>query len=358
VPESRGLDAASIARRRLRTQRLAGAGFDSPADVVRWFGAVQAQDYAGALWAVGMRTKGATAAGVEQALIDRAIVRTWPLRGTLHFVAAEDVRWMLTHFASRIVARSALRFKQLELGDTVFKRSAAIFVKALAGGRQLTRPRIYGLLERAGIATKDNRGVHILWRCAQDGLICFGAREGKQQTFALLDDWVPRGRTLDRDEALAELARRYFTSHGPATVQDFIWWSGLPAADARRAVEAVGAAAPHLASGTAAPRTSARRTSQRPHAVLLPPYDEYTVAYRDRSAALDPAHAAAAKNGIFRPTVLLDGRIVGTWTRRLSRDAVDIALKPFAPLTGARARSVVAAAARYGRFIGRSAGIV
>ena len=364
--KGRGLDSGAIARRRLRTQRLAGRGFGSPADVVRWFGAVQAQDYPGALWAVGMRASGATEADVEQALATPAIVRTWPLRGTIHFVAPDDVRWMLTHFAPRTIARAAPRFRQLELDARVLAKSAAIFVRALQGRRQQTRPRLYALLEKAGIPTRDNRGLHVLWRCAHDGLICFAAREGKQPTFALLEEWVPRARTRDREEALAELARRYFTSHGPATLHDFIWWSGLSAADARRAVESAGVRASRLMSpalgatapGTPARGTSAPRRALRPHAVLLPPYDEYTVAYRDRSAALDPVHAAAAKNGIFSPTIVLDGRIVGTWTRRLSRDAVAIALKPFAPLAGARARGVAAAAARYGRFLGRPARIV
>jgi hypothetical protein len=348
----------SIAAQRLRTQRLIGPGLASPADAVRWFGAVQAQDYPGALWAVGMRTTGATEARVEQALIDRAIVRTWPLRGTMHLVAAEDVRWMLAHFAPRTVARAASRFRQLELDARVLAKGAAIVVKALEGGRQVTRPRLLARLERAGIATKGNRGIHVLWKCAHDGLICFAARAGTQQTFALLDEWLPRGQTLDRDDALAELARRYFTSHAPATLQDFTWWSGLSPADARRAVAAAGASVLHLAACTTAPRTSARRTSHGPHAVLLPPYDEYTVAYRDRSAALDPKHAAAARNGIFSPTIVLDGRIKGLWTRRLEKEAVSIALKPFAPLTGASVRHVASEAARYGRFVGRRARVV
>lgn len=345
APKRRGREGANIARQRLRTQRLAGPGFQRPVDVVRWFGAVQAQDYAGALWAVGMRTTAATEADVEQALADRAIVRTWPLRGTLHFVASEDVRWMLTHFAPRTIARAALRFKQLELDQRAFARSAALFVEALRGGRQLSRPRLYALLEGAGIATRDNRGLHILWRCAHDGVICFGARDGTQHTFALLDEWVPPAKILTRDEALAQLARRYITSHGPATLDDFRWWSGLPAADARKAFE--------LAETGDAVRSSPSKIPS-PHAVLLPPYDEYTVAYRDRSAALDPNHAAAARNGIFSPTLILNGRIVGTWTRRLLKDAVAIALKPFVPLTAERKRAVADAAARYGRFIGRS----
>lgn len=359
------LEGRAIAQQRLRTQRLIGPGFAAPADAVRWFGAVQAQDYPGALWALGMRTKDATEASVEHAVASRTIVRTWPLRGTLHFVAPEDVRWMLTHFAPRTIARAASRFKQLELDARVLAKGAAIVVKALEGGRQVTRPGLLALLERAGIATADNRGIHVLWKCAHDGLICFGARDGKQQTFALLEEWVPRGKTLDRDEALAELARRYFTSHAPATMQDFTWWSGLSPADARRAVAAAGAGAPHLAAGTAASRTShralrtaARPIPHRPHALLLPPYDEYTVAYRDRSAALDPKHAAAARNGIFGPTIVLDGRIVGTWKRRLDRDRVEIAVQTFGKLSEAGARLVAREAARYGRFLGRAAHLV
>ena len=227
----------NITLERLAAQRLIGRAFRTPADVVRWFGAVQAQDYPGALWAVGLRTTGATEAAVERAVESRAIVRTWPLRGTLHFVAPEDVRWMVAHFAPRMIARAAQRFTQLELDRRTLSRSAAVVTKALQGGRQLSRPRLYQRLECAGIAVGEGRGLHILWKCAHDGLICFGAREGKQHTFALLDEWLPPTRALDRDEALAEIARRYFTSHGPATVSDFGWWSGLSASDARSALE-------------------------------------------------------------------------------------------------------------------------
>ena len=351
----------TVAQQRLRAQRLAGTAFATPADVVSWFGAVQAQDYAGALWALGLRTTGATEASVEQALVDRSIVRTWPLRGTLHFAAAADVRWMLRVFGAQTIARNARRFRQFGLDQQVFNRCTAVTIKALEGGRQLSRPQLYARFEKAGVKTGGMRGLHIVWKLAHDGLICFGARDGKQQTFVLLEEWLPRSRTLDRDEALAELARRYFTSHGPATLQDFTWWSGLVAADARRAVEAAAVGAPHLASSHGARRTSARPPAPRPSrpaaVVLLPPYDEYTVAYLDRSAALDPRHAAASRNGIC-PTLVIHGRIAGTWTRRLERDAVTIALKPFTRLTGAHARGIAAAAVRYGRFLGRPARLV
>ena len=349
-----------IVAERLSTQRLAGRGFRTPADVVRWFGAVQAQDYPGALWAVGMRTVGATEAAVEQAVSNRAIVRTWPLRGTLHFTAAEDLRWMLAHFAPRTVARAASRFKQFELDPRTLARGAALVVKALEGGRQLSRPQLYAHMERAGIATRENRGVHILWKCAHDGLICFSTREGKQHRMALLDEWLPPATMLARDEALAELARRYFTSHGPATLDDFVWWSGLNAAESRSALEmARGDLQSERIDGALQWHNERAASAVAPdnivasHAVLLPPYDEYTVAYRDRSAVLDPRHKAAARNGIFNPTIAAKGRIIGTWVPKRANDRVTVTLKPFAPLRGAAGRAVTAAAERYGRFLGQ-----
>ncbi len=190
--------------------------------------------------------------------------------------------WMMQHLAPQLAERTRRRFLPFGLDHRVFVRCASTIVKALEGGRQLSRPKVYERLERAGIRTAG-RGLHILWQMAHEGLICFGTREGKQHTFVLLEEWVPKAKRLDRDEALAELARRYFTSHGPATLQDFTWWSGLPAADARRGVEAARVKAPHLAPPHPAPphpapRTSSARTSH--HVVLLPPYDEYTVAYQ------------------------------------------------------------------------------
>lgn len=329
----------NIAQQRLRTQCIAGPGFDRPGDVVSWFGAVQAQDYTGALWALGLRTQGATEALVEQAIADRTIVRTWPLRGTLHFASAADVRWMMNVFAPHTIARHARRFKQFELDERIFARCTTVTVKALEGGRQLSRPRLYARLERAGVSTRDSRGLHILWRLAHDGLICFGAREGKQQTFALLEEWVPRAKMLRRDEALAELARRYFTSHAPATQKDFGWWSGLSAVDARRAVEIARIAVEKK------PVRAARVRS--PHVVLLPPYDEYMVAYQDRSAALDPRHAAAARNGIFSPTIVLNGRIVGTWGRVETKTDVKVSTRLFGTLAAVEVKALTAAIDRY-----------
>ncbi|MGH9900439.1 MAG: winged helix DNA-binding domain-containing protein [Pyrinomonadaceae bacterium] len=344
-----------IARRRLHHQQIARSKFERPGEVVGWLGAVQAQDYLGSLWAVGLRTRGAVETEVERALADRTIIRTWPMRGTLHFVAAADVRWMLELLTPRVVAGSRRRHQQLGLDEATFARGKKLFARALRGGRQMTRGALYELLEAAHISPAGGRGLHILSRLAQDGLICFGTREGRQQTFALLDEWAPAAKTLERDEALAELAARYFEGHGPATPQDFAWWSGLTAADAGAGLEMVKAQfIREVIDGQTywLPAPTPPVKDRSPTAYLLPVYDEYTVAYKDRGAVLDPRHAKEAGNGIFSPTIVVDGRIVGTWKRTLRKDTLVITPSPFAKLDEAETRALATAAERYGRFLG------
>jgi hypothetical protein len=346
-----------IVRQRLRNQHLARPQFDKPSEVVAWLGAIQSQDYVGALWALGLRTRGAMQSDIERAIADRTIVRTWPLRGTLHFVAPDDVRWMLKYLAPRVVARSALRNKQLELDDAVFARSTKLFVGALEGGRQLTRGAMYALLEAARISTGGSRGLHILWRIAHDGVICFGARQGRQHTFTLLEEWVPPvARMPEREEALAELARRYFTSRGPATLHDFGWWSGLSSADARSGLEM---ARPHLLQARIdgqvywVPSSRSATGQGSRMSFLLPAFDEYTVAYRDRSAVVAAKHAANGGAGTLNPTIVIDGQVVGTWTRAFKKDTVVITPRPFAKLGDAGTRALSAAAQRYRKFLAR-----
>ena len=342
----------------MRQQRIGHKPFASPADTVRWFGAVQAQDYLGSLWAIGLRTRAATEASLERAIAERSIVRTWPLRGTLHFVAAEDARWMLSLCSPRTLARSARRLKQehgIESG--LIARSAKVVVDALSGGNGLPRPELYRRLESAGISTGSSRGLHLLWWHAHEGLICLGPRAGKQQTFVLLDEWLPPTPPRSRDDSLAELARRYFTSHGPATVRDFAWWSGLAAADAEIARESV---AHELDAVTmdkqvywqAAGTPAATRT--KPGCHLLPAYDEYTVAYQDRRAVMSSEVAARADSGhgIFYPAIVIDGRIAGTWSRELQKTSVAITCRPFARLDRRQSQVLAAAAQRYAQFLG------
>lgn len=351
-----------IPQQRLLNQHLAAPTFTDPHDVVRWFGAVQAQDYLGSLWAIGLRMQQATDRIIERAIADRTIVRTWPMRGTLHFVAAEDIRWILALTAPRMLARMAGRFRQLELDDTVFDASRTLLTNSLQGGNQLTRDVIYKLLESNGISPAGQRGIHILGRLSLEGTICFAAREGKQFTFALFDEWVGESRRLERDEALAEMTKRYFTSHAPATIQDFVWWSGLTVKDARAGLELVGRSlVGEIIDGRAYwlspdPIQPAGTSTM---GYLLPYYDEYTVAYKDRSALLDPefARLTTSGNGILYPTIVVDGRVVGTWRRTIKRDAVVINLQPFGGLTDAQMQTIGAAADRYGKFLGLNASI-
>lgn len=345
-----------IARLRLSNQRIGSSTLATPGDVVGWMGAVQAQDYLGALWAVGLRMAGgATQSLVERALAEGSIVRTWPMRGTLHFVAAQDVRWMLRLMATRVIARHAARLRREHgIDDAVYARARELFIQALEGGRRLVRDAMYQVLEAGGVSTRGQRGIHILGTLAQEGLLCFGPREGKQQTFVLLDEWIPRSRELEKDEALAELAARYFTSHGPAKLQDFVWWSGLTVAEAKAGLEMAG---PRLAREVVEsqpywfPPSSPAREEATAH--LLPAFDEYTVAYKDRGAVLDPAQTRKlnAGGGMLNPAIVIGGQVVGTWKRTLKKGSVIVAPSLFAPLKKAGKSALTQAARRYAAFL-------
>jgi hypothetical protein len=324
-------------------------------------GAVQAQDYPGALWAVGLRTHNAAEKDIEQAIRERTIIRTWTLRGTLHIVAAADIRWLLDLLGPRLLAGARGRHQQLGLDDTIFKTARDILVHALQGGRQLQRDEIFTLLEGASISTAGQRGYHILWRLAVEGLLCFGARRGKQPTFSLLDEWVPLAKKIDRDQALAEFARRYFTGHGPATLQDFVWWSGLTGTQARIGLDLVGAGLENtIIAGQTYwfPGSLPAVKEPSPAVHLLPAFDEYIVAYRDRAPVLEATRVkqAISSNGIFYPTLVVDGRAGGTWKKAVKKDLLTITPNLFAPLTAAEEHAFRVEAGRYAAFMDLSLG--
>jgi hypothetical protein len=348
---------ARCSAHRLSAQRIARGAFKAAHEVVSWLGAVQAQDYAGAKWALGVRlVEGATDETIERALSEGSILRTHALRGTWHFVSAEDIHWMLGLIAPRVVARCASRYRELELDARTFRRSNTVICKALSGGRHLTRTELGAALRDARIATTGERLTHLLHRAELDALICSGATRGKQRTYALLDERVPRPKARPlRDEAMAELARRYFQSRGPATVADFMWWSGLSASDARSALMSVKSSlVADVAGGTTYWRTGRPVAPARsPSAALLPPFDEYLVAYRDRGAVLDPKHARRVNDGggMLNASLIVDGRVCGTWRRVLSKNAVSVEVDAFDPPTSRTKRAIVAAARRYGAFL-------
>jgi len=345
-------NANGLVQRRLHTQHLASAKLDTPHAVVSHFGAVQAQDYLGALWAVGLRMRNAVEADVERALAERSIVRLWPQRGTLHFVAAEDARWMVDLLAPRVLARNRGRLQREHgLDAAVLRRARSVVERALRDGAQLTRPELYAALEKGRIATGASRGLHILFALAHERLLCFGARRGKQPTFVLFDEWLPSAKPKSREESLAALTIRYFSGHGPATVADFLWWSGLTAREVREGLALTGDALTHEDGLYFSSASRVSRASSSTH--LLPPYDEYTVGYKDRSAVLDPAFAkhVNAGGGIIHPIVVVNGRVVGTWKRTLSARSIEIRVSAFRALSARERAGLAKVAARYAGFV-------
>ncbi len=347
-----------IAHLRLQNQHITQQTFAEPCEAVQWLGAVQAQDYGAAKWAVGLRLQDATDNALEQAFTNGDILRTHVMRPTWHFVSPADIRWLLALTAPYVNATNAYYYRQQTLDDAILIHSSAVLANALQGGKQLTRPELISALQQAGIAS-DNplRFGLIIMHAELDSIICSGARRGKQFTYALLDERVPQTRTFNRDEALAELARRYFTSHGPATVQDFVWWSGLPVADAKAGLTMVKSQLLHEVVDDQtywfSPSTlPVKDVSQTAH--LLPNYDEYTVGYSERSAVFDMSHANkldSRSNSLLGYIMVLNGQIVGTWKRTIKKHAIIITPNLFTPLNEAETRAFTTAANRYGAFL-------
>ena len=358
TPEHRRLTAL-----RMAAQRIGASEFLTPGDAVRWMLALQGQDYTGVRWSVGLRHADATEAGVAAALDAGEIVRSWPMRGTLHLVAAEDLGWMLRLTAPRMLVSAARRRASLGITDADMDRARTAAAVALTGRRVLTRVALLATISSAGVSTDGQRGYHLLWYLAQTGMLVLGPTDGRQQTFALLDDWVPNPRVLERDEALGELALRYFRSHGPATDKDLARWSGLTLGDVRRGIAICGGRLTTLDLGGTtyhvAPETLALAAPPaRVH--LLPGFDEYMLGYGDRTAALAPEHSESivpGGNGMFKPTIVVDGEVVGTWGRRVKADEMVIEPAPFGLLSGRDRAALEEAARAYGVFIGLPAAV-
>lgn len=311
---------SDIARLRLYNQQLVEPSLSTPAEVVRWFGAVQSQDLAASLYAIGLRMRSASESLVERSLTEGCIVRSWPMRRTIHCMAAEDARWMIRMLAPRQIVRMFPYHRKMGITQNDLKRAGKVIHSALEGSLRLTRSEMYDRLNAAGVSTGDMKGLHILVHWALEGLVCLGPRKGKQPTFVLLDDWTPRGRDLSGDEALADLAKRYFQSHGPATVKDFAWWTGLTTAEARRAVWLIDALLkPATVAGVEywLMRDAPDAAPAPPTACLLPVFDEYTVAYADRIVAANERILRSVNHGLSA-NIVINGQIAGTWKRVLS----------------------------------------
>lgn len=333
---------------RLSRQGLAPVTHPSPEAVVGWLGAVQAQDYVGAAWALALRARGLTLADVDQALTEGRILRTHVLRPTWHFATPADLRWMLALTGPRLKRLLTTYDARLDLTPALYRRARTVIVRALEGGQAKTRHELALDLKRARIVAAGQRLAHLVMDAEFAGVICSGPKRGAHMTYALLDERAPATPSLTRDEALAALATRYFQSHGPATAHDFSWWSGLTMGDARTAVALAGVEEWLLATPPSLDRVKGAH-------YLLPNYDEYLIAYRHRDAVLDPARArnfGVFTSHEFPHQVVLHGRVAGSWRREVDAKRACVTLKLYAKPTATELRALTAEARRFGRFLG------
>jgi hypothetical protein len=352
-----------IAQRRLISQHIGGFELKTPAAVVSHMGAMQAQDFNMVKWAIGARLPGVSEEQIEKSFNSGEMIRTHLMRPTWHLIVPEDISWLLELTAPRIKSAAGSRHRQLEIDDKLVAKSNALIEKALQGNKHMTRDELMDVLENAGIKARNQRSSHLMFCAELDGIVCSGKIRNKEQTYALLRERVPEIRKIDRDEALARLARKYFTSHFPASLQDFTWWSGLSKGDCRRAIELIKSGFVSEKAGENTywlPDSTAAVSRYEDSVHLLPAFDEFIIAYRDRSASLVFEHQkkAVSDNGIFRPIVVINGLVKGVWKRMIKKDTAMIELSLFHPVNKKEMKGIEKATERYGEFLGKTCQVV
>lgn len=346
---------------RLRSLLLTGNEWKTPEQVVTWFAAMQAQDLASVKWSLGIRIPGLTEASVDAALERGDILRTWPMRGTIHLIPSRDARWMLETTGVRQLGGVQKRWDYLGLDRPTVECAGEVLQSALTGGKRLTRAQAAEALQVAGIDTSSQRLYHLLWHASQIGITCIGPNLGKEQTFVLLEDWAPEQRRLGKDEALTELAWSYVRSHGPVPATDFAGWAGISVTSARTALAANDGRATRVSSDFGelwiASDLLDRGAGDDSQARIwaLPGFDEFMLGYKDRQAILDDGQLALVvpgSNGVFRPTIVDAGAVIGTWKRSISKTKVKIEVDEFRTLSKRQASGVADAFAPYGEYLG------
>ncbi|MGA7205999.1 MAG: winged helix DNA-binding domain-containing protein [Specibacter sp.] len=370
---------ATLARLRLAAQLIlptSASPTPGPVDVVRWLTALQGQDFPGALWSIGLRSPGSTRTEVQAAFNNGELVRSWPMRGTLHVSAAEDLGWILSLTSERMVASAASRHRQLEITTADLGRVREVALMLLEptadGVARAGRDDLFAAFEAAGQAIQAQRGIHLLWMLCVEGTLVQGpindsAGSGNSQYFVRTEQWITNPRVLAKDEALAELALRYFRSHGPATIKDFQWWAKLTLKDIKIGMAQAGGQLESInCNGTEywlAPETAELLSGTVPGArsvLLLPGFDEYLLGYTDRSAALAPHHApltVPGGNGMFKATVVNGGQVAGTWRKaqgaaEKQRELAGVVLPEFFDeLSPAQSKALEKSAKAHARFL-------
>jgi hypothetical protein len=338
---------------RMYQQRLTHNPWAAPDEVVSWLGAVQAQEYVGASWALGMRMQHATVSLIDQAFDSGSILRTHVLRPTWHFVTPADIRWMQDLTAPRVRAASAYVQRQQLLDAALFNRTNEIIARALQGGRHLTRDEIGAALADAGISAENLRLGLIVMEAEIDAVICSGARRDKQFTYALLEERAPQAKRMPRAEALAKLALRYFTSRGPATARDFAWWSGLTLTDCNAGLEMISAQLDRreidgLVHWFPVGMPDVPEPVQA--AFLLSTYDELFVGYASFNKSRLGGRSAS-QSRIYDSTIVIDGRVAGSWRRTFKKEVVVMEFLPSEPFTPGELQAIHIAAQQYAEFL-------
>jgi hypothetical protein len=358
------VNSSEIARRRMHSQRLWGPLCAAPGDVVKWLTAMQAQEFPLAKWSVAQRADGVSDAAMDRAFAEGAILRTHVLRPTWHFVAPDDIRWLLALTAPRVHQANAHYYSRFGLDARLFAKSNALLAKAVEGGVDRTRKELADLLDRAGITASGPRLAYIIMRAELDAIICSGPPRGRQHTYAALEERAPNAKTLGREEALAELVRRYFVARGPATLKDFLWWSSLTAAEAKMGLDAVKSQLEHdvvdgrtywFAAGSLPRKGPSKRVD------LVQGYDEYVMSYRESRDALyggRPTAPVPHTENVLMHAVLLDGQLIGLWKPARTKDSVVIEASLFGPLEPIGERALERAVERFGRFLQTPARLV
>jgi hypothetical protein len=345
---------SDIAKSRLISQQLYGTKLKSPVEMVQWFGAIQAQEYAQALWSLGLRLPDMSLKNIEKDFNEGKIIRTHLLRPTWHFVTAADIRWLLEFTAPHVNKINAYMYRKHDLNEKELKTCVDILIKTLNGGRQLNRDMINTELQKKKIIAKGDRLSYILMYAELHGIICSGARDGNSFTYTLLDEKVPITRHLSRDESLAELTTRYFTSRGPATIKDFSTWSGLTLADCKKGIlmknscferEVIEGCEYYFSPGIC------QNIKTSKDIYFLPVYDEFIMGYKDRSAILIIKNRVNNKTPLlYDCTIVLDGQVIGTWRRRIKNKSIDLQVEFFKPLNKNQIQAFNKTVERFGEF--------
>jgi len=350
------MDLTHIAKMRLFNQHIGGTKIKTAKEIAAWMGAMQAQDVAMVKWAVGIRLPGSTEKTVEAAIDRGEILRTHLLRPTWHLVSQDDIYWMLEMTAPLIKSTMKVRHQELGLTESVISKSNSIIEKALDGGGHLLREELVARLNEANIATDNNRASHLLACAELDGIVCSGRLKGGKPTYALLEKRAVKTKPISKEEALARLAHKYITSHGPVTVKDFAWWSGIPMGDAIRAEEMIQADfSSEMIDGQKYwfYNDSTIPKNDSDLAYLLPAFDEFIISYKDRSASLSSGidKKAISENGMFKPVVVVDGQVVGIWKRSIKKNRVIIEIELFDHPGEMTVDRIEKAAVQYGLFL-------